>query len=341
MKNKISTKIIKLTEENFNEALKIASGIINTGGIAVIPTETVYGIAASIYNSYAIQKIFEAKNRPADNPLIVHISDSKQLNDLTDEINEAAKKLMQHFWPGPLTLIFKAKEGINKKITGGLSTIAVRMPDNDFTLKLIEMTGPLAAPSANISGKPSGTEISDIFEELNGKVDLIVDEGIVRCGLESTVINTLINPPVILRKGTISKEMIEKVVEVVNFSSPGEGTISPGTKYKHYAPGIKTTYIKKITSPDHLNLLLSTISIDKKIGVIHFGLDMEGYYNNIQIENLSGNPEHASKFFYRTLRKMEKSVDEIIILPLPDHHGLWVSIEDRIERGSDKIIDVI
>jgi len=341
LKNKNPTKIITLTEENFKEALKITSGIISNGGIAVIPTETVYGIAASIYNSDAIQKIFEAKNRPMDNPLIVHISDPKQLNDLTDEINETSRKLMQQFWPGPLTLIFKAKEGVDKKVTGGLNTIAVRMPDNAFTLKLIEMTGPLAAPSANISGKPSGTEISDIFEELNGKVDVIVDEGIVRCGLESTVINTLINPPVILRKGTISKEMIEKVVGVVNFSSPGEGTISPGTKYKHYAPGVKTTYIKKISSPDHFNLLVGTISKDKKIGIIHFGLDIEGTYKNIKIENLSDNPEYASKFFYRTLRKMEKSVDEIIILPLPDHHGLWVSLEDRIERGSDKIIDLI
>ncbi len=341
MKIKYPTQLIKLTDDNFQISIKKTADTILNGGVAVIPTETVYGIAASIYSENGISKIFEAKQRPSDNPLIVHISKLEQLNDLTDDINETSKKLIDNFWPGPLTLIFKAKNNINRKITGGLDTVAVRMPDNAFALSLIDITGPLAAPSANVSGKPSGTDISDIFEELNGKVDIIIDEGLVRCGLESTVINPIDTPPVILRKGSITKERIEKIIGKVVYSDKNTPNISPGTKYKHYSPSVDTTYIKRIENVDNFNFLIHSLTLDKKIGLINFGLEINKNIENLFIEDLGINSNDAMKHFYRTLRKLEKLVDEIIILPLPSHDGLWVSIEDRIERGADKVIPVI
>lgn len=341
MKIKDPTEVIKLTDNNFQIAIHKTANIILNGGIAVIPTETVYGIAASIYNENGINKIFEAKQRPSDNPLIVHISKLEQLEELIDDINEVSKKMIDHFWPGPLTLIFKAKNRLNRNITGGLDTVAVRMPDNAFTLALIDITGPIAAPSANISGKPSGTEISDIFEELNDKVDIIIDEGLSKCGLESTVINPLINPPVILRKGSIPKESIEKIIGKVVYATKQTANISPGTKYKHYAPSVNMTYIKKIDNPYNFNIIINTLSREKKIGVINFGLEINDNLQNIYIENLDNNPLSAMKLFYKALRKLDKTVDEIIILPLPEHEGLWASIEDRIERGANKIVPVI
>jgi len=335
-----SSEIIKLSDKIFDIAIKKASDVFAKGGIAVIPTETVYGIAAPINSKQGIDKIFIAKGRPTDNPLIVHISKMEHLKLLTDDVNEISNKLIKHFWPGPLTIIFKARKEINRKITGGLDTIAVRMPDNLFTLKLIDTVGPLAAPSANISGKPSGTDISDIFEELNGKVDLIIDEGLSQHGLESTVINPLSSPPVILRKGSISKEMIEKLIGDVKFTDGYTPSISPGTKYKHYAPSIETVYIKKIESVDNFSFLIHSLLMKKRIGVINFGYQLDKVNNTI-IENLSDNPYNAMKFFYRSLRKLEKLADIIVIMPLPEHTGLWISLEDRIERGANKIITSI
>jgi len=203
---KNSNKIIKLTDNNFEEALNKAASILKNNGIVVIPTETVYGIAASIKSSTAVKKIFIAKGRPRDNPLIVHISSYEQLFEITSCIPPVSRKLMETFWPGPLTVILKANPGLNKDITAGLNTVAVRMPDNRFTLSLITMVGPIAAPSANISGRPSGTNISDIKDELYEQVDLIIDDGNVEFGLESTVIDATCQPPVILRKGSLSKE---------------------------------------------------------------------------------------------------------------------------------------
>ncbi|MCX8084750.1 MAG: L-threonylcarbamoyladenylate synthase [Calditerrivibrio sp.] len=335
------TEIVKLTDSNFFPALDLTASVIKNDGIAVIPTETVYGIAASIYSSKGLKKIFLAKDRPKDNPLIVHIANVEQLKELTEEINEPSVKLINHFWPGPLTIIFKAKGDINRIITAGLNTIAVRMPNNLFTLKLIEKTGPLAAPSANISGRPSGTCVEDIKQELLGKVDIIIDEGLTEMGLESTVINPLTMPPSILRKGSISKEEIEKVIGDTTFFKETDKVLSPGTKYKHYAPKLPLCFIKKIDSHTNFNNLLSTLSKEKRLAIIHFDHDITYNQENILLFNLSNKPQKAMKLFFSTLRKVEVLVDEIVVLPLPEYKGLWSSLEDRIERGATRIIPVL
>lgn len=335
MKNSI---VIKLNKENIDEAVEYTAKILLNSGIAVIPTETVYGIAAPINNPQGIIDIFKAKGRPSDNPLIVHVSSKNQIKEIVKEINPLSEKLIKEFSPGPLTIIFEAKDSLDKRITAGLNTVAIRMPNNPFTLRLIEKIGPIAAPSANISGKPSGTAIDDIISELNGRVDIFIDDGNTIHGIESTVINPLVQPPQILRKGSITKEAIEKVIGKVSFPENSAAVISPGTKYKHYAPSVETTYLKKIENIDSLNIILSDLSKTKKVGIISFGTSIEILNSNIILKDLSSDPSIATKKLFKTLRELDKTVEEIIILPLPDYSGLWLSIDDRLERGADKVI---
>lgn len=336
MKN---STLIKLNTENIDEAVEYTAKVLLAGGIAVIPTETVYGIAAPINNSQGIIDIFKAKGRPSDNPLIVHISNKNQIKKIVTYINPLSEKLIEAFFPGPLTIIFDAKKELDRRITAGLDTVAIRMPENKFTLKLIDKIGPIAAPSANISGKPSGTTIDDIIEELNGRVDIFIDDGNALHGIESTVINPLVQPPQILRKGSITKENIEKVIGNVSFPEKFSSTISPGTRYKHYAPSVETTYLKKIEHIDSFNIILSDLAKTRKLGIISFGTPIEIFNENIILKDLSPDPKIATKKLFNTLRELDRIVEEIIILPLPDYSDLWLSIDDRLERGANKVIN--
>ena len=185
----MQTEIIKITDQNSKEILNKAANIIKSGGLVVFPTETVYGLGANVFDEKALAKIFSAKGRPSDNPIIVHISEKNQLEELVNNITENQKKLIETFWPGPLTIIFEKKDTISNIVSGGLPTIAIRMPSNIFAQELIQLTGvPIAAPSANISGRPSGTTGEHIYEELTGKVDMIIDAGFSDIGVESTVV---------------------------------------------------------------------------------------------------------------------------------------------------------
>jgi tRNA threonylcarbamoyl adenosine modification protein (Sua5/YciO/YrdC/YwlC family) len=190
MEKRINTRVVKVDPENIDyNIIKKAAEIINRGGLVVFPTETVYGIGADALNDEAVDKIFKAKGRPQDNPLIVHIADFNQLYDLALEVPEKAELLAERFWPGPLTMILYKKEILSDKITAGLNTAAIRLPVNEIALALIkESNKPIAAPSANTSGRPSPTEASHVIEDLMGKVDMIIDGGSTYIGLESTVV---------------------------------------------------------------------------------------------------------------------------------------------------------
>ena len=197
--------------KNYDE-LNAAADAINQGKLVLFPTETVYGIGANALDKEAVKKIYTAKGRASDNPLIAHISNIEMLEQLAIEIGEVEKKLIKNFWPGPLTIILKKTTIVPDIITGGLDTVAIRMPSNEIAHKLIEYSNcPIAAPSANISGKPSGTQIEDIIEELDGKVEYIIDTGKVDIGVESTVIRVVNNTVHILRPGKITPEDIEKL----------------------------------------------------------------------------------------------------------------------------------
>ena len=204
----METKLLSNSENDLN----IAAEIIRSGGTVVFPTETVYGLGADALNPDAVKKIFTAKGRPADNPLIVHIYDVKQLNEIVSEVPESAKKLMDKFWPGPLTIILKKSNKIRNEVTAGLDTVGVRMPVQSEAKRLLELSGvPIAAPSANLSGKPSPTAFAHCVDDMNGRVDAIIDGGDCNVGIESTVID-LSGEPIIYRPGDVTTEQIEQIL---------------------------------------------------------------------------------------------------------------------------------
>ncbi len=220
------------------------------GKLVVFPTETVYGIGTNGLNENAVKKIYEAKGRNSDNPLILHICDYNMLSKITKNISSVEKKMIDTFFPGPFTLILDRTDIVPNIVTAGLDTVAVRMPNNEIARKIIEASGvPIAAPSANISGKPSGTIVSDILDELGNKVDYIIDGGPCNIGLESTVVRVIDDVPTILRPGKITKEEILNIVNKVAIDKhvfekcSSNQVLSPGMKYKHYAPNTKCILI--------------------------------------------------------------------------------------------------
>lgn len=229
----------------------IAAQIIKDGGLAAFPTETVYGLGADALNGKAVAEIFKAKGRPMDNPLIVHISDILQVYDIVRDFPEKAQALANKYWPGPLTMIMKKKDIIPDEVSAGLDTVAVRFPSHPIAQRLITLSGtPIAAPSANLSGKPSPTEFSHVVEDLSGRVGAIIDGGACNVGVESTVITLATDTPCLLRPGGITLEQLREVIGDVDvdkavFAKPGDGTpvASPGMKYKHYAPKAKVIII--------------------------------------------------------------------------------------------------
>lgn len=223
---------------------KLGGSVIRSGGLVAFPTETVYGLGANGLDGEAVNKIFEAKGRPNDNPLILHIAKKSDLKDLWKSVPERARLLMDEFWPGPLTMVYLKSSRVPEEVTGGLDTVAVRMPDNRTALALIRAAGvPIAAPSANLSGKPSPTTADHVKADMNGKIDVIIDGGPCNIGVESTVVSLMGGAVTILRPGGITREMLEAVIGPVNLSpavlapmKQGEAAASPGMKYKHYAP---------------------------------------------------------------------------------------------------------
>lgn len=220
-----------------------AGRVIRSGGLVAFPTETVYGLGANGLDGEAVERIFEAKGRPQDNPLILHVAKKSDVKELWNHVPDDAKRLMDAFWPGPLTLIFVKSDKVPDEVTAGLDTVAVRMPEHKTALALIRAAGvPIAAPSANISGRPSPTEAEHVIADMDGRIDVILDGGPCRVGVESTVL-TLVGRPTILRPGGITREMLEQVIGPVEVSpavlrplKEGEVAESPGMKHRHYAP---------------------------------------------------------------------------------------------------------
>jgi len=243
----MKTKLVKM------DALKEAGEIIRAGGLVAFPTETVYGLGADAMNSEAAAKIYAAKGRPSDNPLIVHIADMEQVDQLAENVPEQARKIMEAFWPGPLTVILNKKETVPDGTTGGLKTVAVRMPSHPDARALIRESGRMiAAPSANTSGRPSPTTALHVLEDMDGKIPMILDGGPVGIGIESTIVDMTGEVPMILRPGYITKAMLESVVGTVQVDPAVAGrqmpknvvAKAPGMKYRHYAPKGQLTLVE-------------------------------------------------------------------------------------------------
>lgn len=243
----MNTKVVKTTEEELIEA----AAILKKGGLVAFPTETVYGLGADALNEEAARKIYAAKGRPSDNPLIAHVAKKEDIEPLVREIPEAGKKLMDAFWPGPLTLIFPKSGRVPKGTTGGLDTVAVRMPSDPVARRLIELAGtPVAAPSTNTSGRPSPTTAEHVRQDMDGRIEMIVDGGPVGIGVESTIVDVTGEIPMVLRPGAITMEMLKKCVGAVEIDPAILGPVSqdfkpkaPGMKYRHYAPKADLTIV--------------------------------------------------------------------------------------------------
>ncbi len=244
-------KTLYLKEED-KSYLQTAAEILKNGGLVAIPTETVYGLAANALDSEAVKKIFIAKGRPQDNPLIVHVASIEEIEPLVEEIDPRAYALAERYWPGPLTVIMKKSSRIPDEVSAGLDTVAIRMPSHECARQIIAASGlPLAAPSANASGRPSPTKAAHVIEDLDGKIDAVVDGGECAVGVESTVVTLVTNPPTLLRPGGITPAQLEAVLGEIQISpavfeklKEGEKAESPGMKYKHYAPKAQVTIIK-------------------------------------------------------------------------------------------------
>ena len=247
----METKCIQTTDPR-DERLREVGAILRGGGLAAIPTETVYGLAANAFDENAVRRIFQAKGRPADNPLIVHISAFEQWAPLVQRIPDCAKRLAELFWPGPLTMILPKSDLIGPTVSGGLDTVAVRLPAHPIARAVIDFAGvPLAAPSANTSGRPSPTRADFVLEDLGGKIDVLVDAGKCSVGVESTVLSLCGDVPRLLRPGGVTPEMLEDALGEIEIDPAvyenlraGAVAASPGMKYKHYAPRAEVVLVK-------------------------------------------------------------------------------------------------
>ncbi|OGO89726.1 MAG: threonylcarbamoyl-AMP synthase [Clostridiales bacterium GWF2_36_10] len=328
-----------LLDTKGDEYINICSDIVKKSGIVALPTETVYGLCANALDESAVKKIFKAKGRPQDNPLIVHISGLKDVEKYAKNIPESAYLLFEKFWPGPLTVILKKRDIISDLITANHDTVALRLPNNRVMQNIIKKSGvPLAAPSANLSGRPSPTEFSHVVEDMNGKIDAIVDGGKCDIGVESTVIS-LIDDPIILRPGFITIEEIEKFLPTVKlydkvFSeiNEKEKVLSPGMKYRHYAP--KSPLICVIGED---NKAANYINSNLEINTFCIVFDNESHLyktKNIITYGIKQMPNTLLKNLYSALRKADSYNAEKIYIHCPEMDKEFNALYNRIILAS-------
>ncbi len=333
----MDTKIIdSLNIDNAAKCLK-------NGGTVVFPTETVYGLGGDAFNPAAIEKIYTAKGRPSDNPLIVHISNKNDVSKLAENISEKAEILMDAFWPGPLTVILPKKNEVPLKVTGGLNTVAVRFPSNKTAIDLIKKSGVLvAAPSANLSGSPSPTKCEDVISDLDGRVDYIIDDTGCEIGLESTVVDASTDDIVILRPGAVTLEMIKTYIPDARLDNglidENEAPKCPGLKYKHYSPKAMVivvqgdrTNIKKYIDAKLIN--------DEKIGVLTY--KGTSYKNAMITIDAGSNMTDYAHNLFSALRSFDKMGVKTIYAEFNIEDGIGVAVRNRLYKAaSHNIVEV-
>ncbi len=329
----METLLLKACPEQYEKAVSL----LKQGEVVAVPTETVYGLAANAFDVNAVKKIFEAKGRPQDNPLILHIGNFNMLHDITDNIPDIALKLAKEFWPGPLTMIFLRKENVPSETCGGLDTAAVRMPDNEFTRILIEKCGfPLAAPSANTSGLPSPTSANHVFSDMNGKIPMIIDGGECICGVESTVICFEENTIRVLRPGAVTPEMLSEFADVVidngvlKQMSADEKVLSPGMKYKHYSPKAEV-YIVDGEDEIFSQFICDKLTANKKVAVLCGDESIPDTV--IKLPYGSSSAEQGENLFSSLRMADELNCDEVYV-KMPEKTGFGLAVYNRLLRAA-------
>ena len=349
----METKVLVINNENIDEnKIKEAATILKKSGLVAFPTETVYGLGANGLDEEATKKIFMAKGRPQDNPLILHVSSIEELIPLVDHIPDMAKSCMEEFWPGPLTILFKKSKMVSNIVTAGLDTVAIRMPEHPIALSLIKTAGvPVAAPSANTSGRPSPTLAKHVIEDMDGRIDMIIDGGDSGIGLESTVLDLSGEVPMILRPGGITKEQLQKIIPnvIVDFAiiREDENLVpkSPGQKYRHYAPKSEM-----IVYGGDLNKVVNTIVENtknqiienKKVGIMCTD-ETKGFYKDGLVFSMgTRNDENTiAHNLFNILRVFDEENVDIIFAEEIQNSNLGMAIMNRIMKAAGgKIIRV-
>jgi L-threonylcarbamoyladenylate synthase len=314
-----------------------ASEVLRTGGLVAFPTETVYGLGADATNPTAIAGIYAAKGRPSDNPLIVHLSNIEQVTKWVADIPSLALKLMEQFSPGPITYVMSYRGGLAHNVTAGLDTVAIRIPDHSLALALLELADvPIAAPSANLSGRPSPTTANHVAEDLFGKVEIIIDGGPTQVGVESTVIDVTGEFPILLRPGGVTLEALQAVVGEVKIDTGlTEKPRSPGMKYRHYAPKGELWLVTGTDMVDKIQQI-SREMINNRVGVLTTE-DNQGEYEGIitVVCGSRGNPATVAHNLYDALRKFDELGVDLILAETFPMEGLYLSVMNRLTKAAD------
>ncbi len=333
----IETKTLPISPTHPDpEIIAYAAEALRGGGLVAFPTETVYGLGADVLNLGSVKRVFDVKGRPGDNPLIVHVAGTRQLDDIVDEIPDKGKILGETFWPGPLTLVMKRTILVSDLVTAGLDTVAVRMPDHPVALALIRAFGDgIVGPSANLSGRPSPTTAQHVYDDLRGQIELILDAGQTTIGMESTVVDVTVDPPVILRLGGLTKERIEEAIGLVEADSAGDRAgRSPGTRHRHYAPRA-TVLLSRFGDPVSF---ASTLREQRQAGrivgcIVHSPLLAKlesGEFYRV----LPSSIEIFARHLFRTLRELDAMRVEVIIVEGVEEDGLGATVMDRLRRAA-------
>lgn len=354
----METKIVRIEQDMEEltpaqeEALCRAGEVLKSGGLVAFPTETVYGLGGNALNKDSARKIYAAKGRPSDNPLIVHICQFQDLYDIVAEVPKEAEKLAAAFWPGPLTMILQKGEKVPYETTGGLDTVAVRIPSHPIARKLIAYGGGyVAAPSANTSGKPSPTVAKYVEEDMQGRIEVIVDGGEVGIGLESTIVDLTVSPPQILRPGYITQEMLEQVLERVDtdvtilHDNTGQAPKAPGMKYRHYAPKGELIIVTGVSErvADYINSHVQTDqSAGEKVGIIATEEMAECYSGDIiKCVGRRDDEECIAKRLYLILREFDDEGVTRIYSEGFSSEGFGQAIMNRLLKAAGhKIVEV-
>lgn len=321
------------------EAIDLGASIIRDGGLVAFPTETVYGLGADAMNERAIQKLFQAKGRPADNPLIVHISDRDMLDRVATGVSPQGERLIERFWPGPLTLVLKRQPEVATSLSAGLPSVAVRMPANKIALELIiAARTPIAAPSANASGRPSPTIAAHVLDDLGGRVDLILDGGPTSIGIESTVLDLTTEPPMILRPGAITREMlIELIGSVDQATSREELRRSPGTRHQHYSPRARVLLVEHRSS-ESIELICRERLTEGAVGFIgHTRVAIDD--DRFLAIAVGSSADDYARAIYSALRELDQKGARAIVVEGISEDGKGAAVMDRLRRAASGVIE--
>lgn len=349
----METIIRSINEDNFDAVIDEASKVLKSGGLVAIPTETVYGLGGNGLDAEAASKIYSAKGRPSDNPLIVHIADLKSLEELAVEVPESAYKLAKAFWPGPLTMILKKSDKVPYGTTGGLDTVAIRMPSHPVARELIKKSGIyIAAPSANLSGRPSPTRAEHVIEDMQGRIDMIIDGGSIDIGIESTIIDLTADTPMILRPGYITENMFSEVIgqvcfdkTVISHTVTSDKPKAPGMKYRHYAPKAELTIIEGVQEAvvTKINALIQEYeAAGKRVGILA-SREYAGFYKGGEIVIIGSREkeEEIAANLFDVLRDFDKMQVDVILSEGFSEDNFGQAIMNRlIKAAGHKIITV-